>query len=69
MTEIVNLNKVRKAKRKQKQTETAEKNRVIYGLSSKTRKQEQLAEKRLQSQWEGKRLKPVDSINGVDEEQ
>ena len=69
MTEIINLNKARKAKRKQKQAETAEKNRVIYGLPGKTRKVERDAQKRLQAQWECKRLTPVSPINGVDEEQ
>jgi hypothetical protein len=67
MTEIVNLNKARKAKRKQKQIETSQKNRVIYGLPGKTRKVAQDAQKRLQAQWDGKRLNPVSPINGVDE--
>ena len=69
MTEIVNLNKARKAKRKQMQIETAEKNRVIYGLPGKTRKLAQEKQKRLQTQWEGKRLNPPTPINGVDEKQ
>ncbi|MBP2160949.1 MULTISPECIES: DUF4169 family protein [Asticcacaulis] len=69
MTEIVNLNKARKAKRKQVQIETAEKNRVIHGLPGKTRKLEQEKQKRLQAQWEGKRLNTPTPINGVDEEQ
>lgn len=67
MTEIINLNKARKAKRKQKQIETAAENRVIYGLPGKTRKLGQEAQKRLQTQWEGKRLNPDSPINGVDE--
>jgi hypothetical protein len=69
MTQIVNLNKARKAKRKQTQIETAEKNRVIYGLPGKTRKLDREEQKRLQTQWEGKRLNPPSPINGVDENQ
>jgi len=69
LTEIVNLNKARKAKRKQLQTETAQKNRVVYGLPGKTRKLEQETQKRLKAQWEGKRLNPPSPINGVDEKQ
>jgi len=69
MTEIVNLNKARKAKRKQMQTETAKKNRVIHGLPGKARKMEMETQKRLQAQWEGKRLNTPSQINGVDEKQ
>lgn len=69
MTEIVNLNKARKAKRKQMQIETARKNRVIHGLPGKTRKLEQETQKRLNAQWEGKRLNPPFQINRVDEKQ
>jgi hypothetical protein len=69
MTEIVNLNKARKAKRKQMQIETSQKNRVIHGLPVKARKRELETQKRLQAQLEGKRLNASSPINGVDEKQ
>jgi len=40
MTEIINLNKARKAKLKQKEAAKAQENRVVYGLSTKVRKLE-----------------------------
>ena len=38
MTEVINLNKARKAKKKQRQSEQAIQNRVVYGISTKIRK-------------------------------
>lgn len=37
MTEIVNLNKVRKRRAKQKRLETASRNRIKFGLTSQVR--------------------------------
>lgn len=46
MTDIINLNKVRKIKLKQSQKTQAEENRVRFGVSTKTRKlQERQREK------------------------
>jgi len=39
MTNVVNLNKARKAKRKQEDRHLAERNRVVHGISAKVRKQ------------------------------
>ena len=69
MIEIINLNKARKAKRKQMQTETAKKNRVIHGVPGRAKKTEMETQKRLLAQWEGKRLNTPSQINGVDEKQ
>jgi hypothetical protein len=40
MTELINLNKVRKAKKKQDETAKAKENRILYGLSTHVRKRE-----------------------------
>lgn len=46
MAELINLNKVRKAKTKQRETARAAENRIIYGISTVVRKQEKAKQKR-----------------------
>jgi len=46
MADLINLNKVRKAKKKQDEKSKAEENRIVYGISTTVRKQEQLRQKR-----------------------
>jgi len=46
MAELINLNKVRKAKTKQRETAKAAENRIIYGISTVVRKQEKAKQKR-----------------------
>lgn len=60
MTEIINLNKVRKSKSKQQKKVQAQENRVIHGLSSKLRKLEKDKQKRQQEAWQGTRLDPAE---------
>lgn len=60
MTEIINLNKIRKTKLKQQKKMQAQENRVIHGTSSKRRKLEREKHKRQQEALEGKRLDPAE---------
>jgi len=46
MADVVNLNKVRKAKLKQHETAKAAQNRVVFGISTKVRKLDKLNEVR-----------------------
>jgi hypothetical protein len=60
MTEIINLNKIRKTKLKQQKKVQAQENRVIHGTSSKLRKLEREQHKRQQEALEGKRRDPAE---------
>jgi hypothetical protein len=69
MTDVVNLNKFRKAKRKQERTEKAKENRVLYGLA-KTQKVAARAEvKRAHVQLENTRRNEASEIKSVDDSQ
>lgn len=46
MADLINLNKARKAKTKQRATAKAAENRVIYGISTTVRKLEKTKQKR-----------------------
>lgn len=46
MTDLINLNKARKAKTKQRATAKAAENRIIYGISTTVRKLEKTKQKR-----------------------
>lgn len=69
MTEIINLNKIRKAKKKQKEIETAQQNRVIHGISTKARKLEKARQDLSDKKLDQLRVKPAKTIKGVDEKQ
>ena len=56
MADLINLNKVRKAKKKQDEKSKAEENRIVYGISTTVRKQEQLRQKRDPQKLGQKRL-------------
>ncbi len=67
MTDIVNLNKVRKAKQKQVKKLQAEQNRVVYGLSSKLRKLEKDKEAKIERVWSENLLQRGEDNKKVDE--
>lgn len=46
MADLINLNKARKAKAKQRETARAAENRIIYGISTTVRKLEKAKQKR-----------------------
>jgi len=46
MADLINLNKARKAKAKQRETAKAAENRIIYGISTTVRKREKAKQKR-----------------------
>jgi hypothetical protein len=56
MADLINLNKVRKAKKKQDEKSRAEENRIVYGISTTVRKQEKLRQKRDAQKLGQKRL-------------
>ena len=64
MPEIVNLNKARKAKIKQKEIVKAQENRVIYGLSTKVRKMEKDRQALERAKWSKNRLSPDNNNKG-----
>ena len=66
MTEIINLNKARKAKIKQKEKQKAQQNRVVFGLSANERKAERERLRREEIRHDGHQIKPA---GGVDENQ
>ncbi|WP_081716682.1 DUF4169 family protein [Asticcacaulis sp. AC460] len=70
MTDIINLNKARKAKLKQSKTKQAAENRVRFGTSSKARAAELRERERQMAQIDGHRLATtVENQKPVDEEQ
>ena len=56
MADLINLNKVRKAKKKQDEKSKAEENRIVHGISTTVRKQEKLRQKRDAQKLGQKRL-------------
>ena len=60
MADIINLNKARKAKTKQRKTLQAVQNRVVYGLSTKTRKSEKKGRLRDDTKFDGHLLNSED---------
>lgn len=56
MADLINLNKVKKAKKKQDEKSRAEENRIVYGISTTVRKQEKLRQKRDAQKLGQKRL-------------
>ena len=58
MADLINLNKVRKAKAKQRETAKAAENRIVYGLSTTLRKWEKAKQKGDSEKMDGKLLNP-----------
>ena len=56
MTEVVNLNRARKARRRRDEAAQADANRVKFGRTKEERKREADAESRRQRELSGKRL-------------
>jgi hypothetical protein len=56
MTEIVNLNRARKARRREEDATRADANRIKFGRTKEERKREADAESRRQRELSGKRL-------------
>ncbi len=69
MSDIINLNKARKAKSKQQKAAKAAENRVVFGLSTYERKRVELINKRDEAQRAAHRLKPVTATKTIDGEQ
>ena len=56
MADLINLNKARKAKTKQRETAKAAENRIVYGISTGVRKLEKAKQKRDAEKMGHKRL-------------
>ena len=69
MSDIINLNKARKAKLKQHKAAKAAENRVIFGLSTHERKRQRIIHRRSESAEEGRRLTTVSVTKTIDEQQ
>ncbi len=67
--DIVNLNKFRKAKRKQEQTAKAQENRIIHGLTKTQKAVARFEKERTQVQLEESRLDQASEIKTVDDPQ
>jgi len=67
LTDVVNLNKFRKAKQKQTKAATARENRILHGLSGAEKAAARAEADRAQVQLEKKRLKPPFAIKTVDD--
>jgi len=61
MADLINLNKVRKTKKKQSETAKAAENRIIYGISTTVRKLEKAKQKRDAEKIDHKRLDSGDN--------
>lgn len=58
MADIVNLNRVRKGRRRQEAAERAATNRALHGRSNSDRRQAESERRRLSRELDGKRLDP-----------
>ena len=67
MTEIINLNKARKAKQKQVKKLQAERNRVTHGLSSKLKAVERDKQAKIERAWSENLLQRGENNKKVDE--
>ena len=56
MTEVVNLNRFRKAKKREQEQRRAAENRVAFGRSNADRRLNETEEERRRRELEGKRL-------------
>ncbi len=69
MTEIINLNKARKAKTKQAKKLQAAQNRITHGISTKVRKIDQARENKTERDWSANLLQRSEENKKVDENQ
>lgn len=69
MSDIINLNKARKAKAKQRKAAQAAENRVFFGRSTLERKQQDLLRKRDSEKLEAHRLSTAQPSKTIDGEQ
>ena len=69
MTDVINLNKFRKAKKKQAQTAQAKENRILHGLSKAQKDVTRAEAERTQVQLEQMRLEQRSEIKSVDDSQ
>ncbi len=67
MTDVVNLNKFRKAKQKQEKTQKARENRIVHGLSGAQKAAARAEAERAQVQLEQQRLEQGSAIKTVDD--
>ncbi len=69
MNDVVNLNKARKAKRKQEETKKAQENRVLHGLTKAERQTQKAERLRTEIHLVQKRLERDNFTKKVDGEQ
>jgi hypothetical protein len=69
VSDIINLNRVRKNKTKQAGKKAAERNRVVYGLPAAERKAALAAEEKAQQRWAENRLDRDNQKKKVDGDQ
>ncbi len=69
MSDLINLNKARKAKAKQSQAAAAGQNRILYGVSTKKRKSDAATNRRHDETLDGHRLSTAQSPKTIDEQQ
>jgi hypothetical protein len=69
MTDVVNLNKFRKDKRKQAETAKARENRIVHGLSKAQKEAVRLEAERAQVRLEKMRREQPAAIKSVDDSQ
>ncbi len=67
MTDVINLNKFRKAKQKQEKTQKARENRIVHGLSGAQKAAARAEAERAQVQLEQQRLEQGSAIKTVDD--
>lgn len=69
MSDVVNLNKARKAKRKQAETAKAKENRILHGRSKVEKEVSRAEVERAQVRLEKMRREPPSPIKSVDDSQ
>ncbi len=67
MTDVVNLNKFRKAKQKQEKTKKAQENRIVHGLSGAQKAAVRSETERAQVHLDQQRLEKGSSIKTIDD--
>jgi hypothetical protein len=67
MTDVVNLNKFKKAKKKQEKAKKAQENRIVHGLSGIQKAAARAEAERIQVQLEQQRLENGSQIKTVDD--
>jgi hypothetical protein len=67
MTDVVNLNKFKKAKKKQEKTQKAQQNRIVHGLSGAQKAAARAEAERAQVQLGQQRLEQGSAIKTIDD--